>query len=69
MDKFNMIGYEKFTTPVTVASLRSILETLPGDAIIKISQNDLTKRDDLLPLSSMTYNTREVVLQIKEDEE
>ena len=69
MDKFNMIGYEKFTTPMTVESLKSILDTLPGDAVIKISQSDLTKRDDLLPLTSMTFNAKEVVLQIKEDEE
>ena len=54
---------------MTVESLKSILDTLPGEAVIKISQSDLTKRDDLLPLTSMTFNAKEVVLQIKEDEE
>lgn len=63
-----MIGYEELHQPLTVKTLIESLQTLPKEALIKISINDASF-EKLLSVTNIIFNDQEVVLDIEQNDD
>lgn len=63
-----MIGYEELHQPLTVKTLIESLQTLPQEALIKISINDASF-EKLLSVTNIIFNDQEVVLDIEQNDD